>query len=278
MFCVNCGKHLIANSKFCGGCGRSIEESKLPEPTTPIQTQRQDKIAVPTSARLLASVSFTALFVAILRLTSQYAGAVDISIFETIYGSGIRFNTPISFGQWFETMALSIMVSVFVAWRFMPGIVSDCKNGLSLKVISGRVVTLTVCIIPALMFLRLPHIIPVHPFDGEIMRSMATMPNFILRLVLFCIVFAPLLYKAIITTSNGKPTRVWTILVLAAAVILNLALGVLGGLSPVGGTMFIVGGLISAVIGIIANIIASTLTVLLSIMVITVMRSFKKAS
>jgi hypothetical protein len=176
-----------------------------------------------------------------------------------LYGHGYQsIGIPVKFLPWFGTVSLSLVASIFIAWCFMPGIVSDCRNGLSLNKIVGRLVTMTVCIMPVVMFLTFPN-----PHWGGVNSILSHLPV----AGLACIVFALPLYKTIKASSKGRKTSIWVAVTLVAFVVLNL---IPAGTSAV---MWVY-----ALARITAYAVTGGLTVLLVVMVIAIVRSFTKVS
>ena len=271
MYCVHCGKPIIPNTKFCGGCGRSIETNQPSELAVPVKRPEASTSSVSVGERLLATVGLIALFAVLLLIATRYVreamGLEQFKVFgvEQIF-QPILLDQNLDIERIFEGLIPGLVASLLIVWWFMPRLISDYKGGASLKQVTGRIVTLVVCIIPISMFLGFVGIrIEEMPLGNMITTT------YLVRVGILCILILPFVYKTIKASIAGKPSKGLTILVFMSTIVLDLI-----------GPFLIIGSPFMSpltwLLKTITHVGAGGLTILLSVMCMAVMRSIKKVS
>ncbi len=201
MYCVNCGKPLIPGTKFCGSCGHSIEDGEQSKAIELVQTQEPSKSTVSVLVRLLVSFGFAVLFIALSLITN----AIHLFLIEMLSANTVAIY---DIAPMLIPLGPVIIASIITVWCFAPRIISDYRNGTSLKLITGRLAMMAVCLIPVRIFLSIPDVLiesrdEAYTLTSDIIeftRSYA--PTFIV----FCIV-VPLIYKVVKASVAGKPVK-----------------------------------------------------------------------
>jgi hypothetical protein len=277
MFCVNCGKQLIPNTKFCGGCGYGIESSKYPEPTVSAIHQVISQPTVSVMERLLASIGFTTLFVMLLSRATLYS--TYAAIFMIYQARGLEESLHISDVR-ISTLLPSVVISVLISWWLMPRIISDYKSGASLKLISGRFVTLIACIAPLSVFFGIERAYN----EGLTVLEILT-PAYFISVGIWFLLTVPFMYKVIRASLRGKLAKAITIYMFTITFIIEFVapdllfigntIDYVREIYPFSATVVLLTFLLPRII---PHIITGGLTVFLSIVSMAIMCSFKKTS